>query len=101
MCELDNNFKDSILSLKRNTSYISKTTHNDLLHCIKEYIHHKIVKEINNQPVYGLFADEVTDVSNWEELGVIVRYTKDCCPIEKLLEDVRCEDVKERTLQII
>ena len=84
MCELDNNFKEPILSLKRNTNYISKTTQNDLLLCIKEYIHHKIVKKINHQPVYGLPTDEVTDVPNWSKLGVIVRYTKDCCPIEKL-----------------
>ena len=94
MCELDNNFKEPILSLKRNTNYISKTTQNDLLLCIKEYILHKIVKEINNEPVYGLPTDEVTDVPNWEEQGVIVPYTKDCCPIEKILEYVRCEDVK-------
>ena len=29
MCKLDNNFKESILSLKRNASYLSKTTQND------------------------------------------------------------------------
>ena len=97
MCKLDNNFKEFILSSKRRTNYLSKTTQNDLLLCIKEYIQHEIVKEIKNQPkgpFYGLSADEVTDVSNWEQLGVIVRYTKDRRPVEKLLEYVRCEDIK-------
>ena len=64
---------------------------------IKKYIQHEIVKEIKNQPeglFYGLSADEVTDVSNWEQLGVILRYTKYCRPVEKLLEYVRCKDIK-------
>ena len=94
MSELDNNFKESILSSKRDSNCLSKTTQNDLLLCIKEYIQHEIVKEIKNQPVYSLSADEVAGVSNWEQLGMIVRYTKDCCPVEKLLEYVRCEGIK-------
>ena len=64
---------------------------------MKQYIQHEIVKEIKNQPegqFYSLSAHEVTDVSNWEQLEVIVRYTKDCRPVEKLLEYVRCEDIK-------
>ena len=83
---LDNNFKESILSSKRSSNYLSKTTQNDLLVCIKEYIQHEIVKEIKNQPegpFYSLSADEVTNVSNWEQLGVTGRYTKDCCLVEK------------------
>ena len=31
---------------------------------------------------------------NWEQLGVIACYTKDCCPIEKQLEYVCCENIK-------
>ena len=97
MCELDNNFKESILSSKRNANYLSKTTQNDLLLCIKEYIQHEIVNEIKNQPegpFYDLSADDVTDVTNWEQLRVILHYTKDCRPVEKLFEYVRCEDIK-------
>ena len=59
---------------------------NDLLACIKEYIQQEIVKEIKRQnegPYFGLSADEVTDVPNWEQLGVIVRYIKNSRPVEK------------------
>ena len=86
--ELDNNFKESILSSKRNANYLSKTTQNNLLLCIKEYIQYEIVIEIKNQPegpFYSLSADVVTDVSNWEQLGVIVRYTKDCRPVKNAI----------------
>ena len=85
MRELDNNFKESILSSKRNANYLSKTTQNNLLLCIKDYIQYEIVIEIKNQPegpFYSLSADAVTDVSNWEQLGVIVRYTKDFRPVK-------------------
>ena len=66
MYELDNNFQESILYLKRNANYPSKIIQKDLLLCIKEYVQHEIAKEIKNQPedpFYGLSPDEVIDVS--------------------------------------
>ena len=35
---------------KRNAMYTSKTTQNDLLECIKEFIQRKIYKEVASQP---------------------------------------------------
>ena len=46
MYELDNNFQESILYLKRNANYPSKIIQKDLLLCIKEYVQHEIAKEI-------------------------------------------------------
>ena len=43
---------------------------------------------------FGISAVEVTDVSNWEQLGIVVRYVRNCQAIEKLLEFVQCDDVK-------
>ena len=88
MSELNNNLKESILSSKRNANYLSKTTQNNLLLYIKEYIQYEIVIEIKNEPegpFYSLSADAVTDVSNWEQLGVTVRYTKDCGPVKNAI----------------
>ena len=33
-------------------------------------------------------------MSNWEQLGVVVCYVRNCQAIEKLLEFVQCDDVK-------
>ena len=33
----------------------------------------------------GISADEVTDVSNLEQLGIVERYDRNCLAIEKLL----------------
>ena len=76
---------------------LSKTTENDLLSHIKDFIQSEIVNDIQNQtegPFFGISADEVTDVSNWEQLGIVVCYVRNCLDLEKLLEFVRCDDVK-------
>ena len=80
----------------RNATYISKTAQNDLLDCMKQYMQEKIVQEINQQScgsIYGIQADEVTDTSNWEQLGLVIRYIKDFQPVEKLVEFIKCEKV--------
>ena len=97
MSEFDKTLKDLIESCARNATYLSKTTQNDLLSCIKDFIQSEIVNDIQNQtegPFFGISADEVTDVSNWEQLGIVVRYVRNCQAIEKLLEFVQCDDVK-------
>ena len=55
--------------------HISKTTQTELLLCIKEFIQSKIINEVKNQsigPLYGVMADEVTDTSTKEHLGLIL-----------------------------
>ena len=67
MSEFDKTLKDRIESCARNATYLSKTTQNDLLSCIKDFIQSEIVKDFQNQteePFFGISADEVTDVLN-------------------------------------
>ena len=70
---------DSILNQHINF-YKSKTTQNDLLECIEHFIQDVIVHEIKTQsigPYYGIQCDEVTDSSNWEQLGLVLQYVKE------------------------
>ena len=72
----------------------SNTTQNDLLSCIKDFIQSEIVNDIQNQTKVSFFeisADKVTDEPNWEQLGIVVCYVRNCQTIEKLLE---CDDIK-------
>ena len=74
-----------------------KTTQNDLLSCIKDFVQSEIVNDIQSQtgwPFFGVSADKVTDLLNWEQLGIVVHYVKNCQAIENLLEFVQCDDVK-------
>ena len=66
---------------------------NDLLLCMKELIQNVLVNEIKNQdigPYFGIQCDAVRDSSNWEQLGLVVRYLKHFTPVERLLEFVPC-----------
>lgn len=40
---------------------------------------------------YGISADEVTDISNWEQIGLVVRFLKNGEPVEKLIDFIECE----------
>ena len=64
--------KEHLETCNKNASYISKTTQNELLECIKEYIHDVIISELRSQkigPKFGIQTDKVTDISNSEQLG--------------------------------
>lgn len=94
----DVSLETHLQSYSKCASYMSKTTQNELLHCIGGVIQQEIVQEVHRQCVstrsfYGIQTDEVTDVSNWEQLGIIVRYLKGAIPVERVLEFVNCETV--------
>ena len=96
MSHTDDPLRNHLETCARNSTYISKTTQNALLECIKNYMQGKIVDEINQQQ-FGLVADEVTDSANWEQLGIVLRYVKDDRPIERLLEYVKCPNIRGAT----
>ena len=61
---------------------------------VKQFIQTKLINAVKNQAIgayYGFQCDEVTDGSNWEQLGLILRYVKDHQPVEHLLEYIPCD----------
>ena len=78
---------------KRET-YISKTSQNALLDCMGEHICNRIAEEVRQSGFFSVSADEVTDVSNWEQLGIVLRYIKDNQAVEKLVGFVACQNVR-------
>ena len=85
----------------KNATYTSKTTQNDLLLCVKQFIQTKLINEVKNQAIgayYGFQCDEVTDSSNWEQLGLILRYVNDHQPVERLLEYIPCDSTTGEAL---
>ena len=43
---------------------------------------------------YAILADEVSDASGWEQLGVALRYVKNGKPCEKLVKFIACESIR-------
>jgi hypothetical protein len=68
---------------------------------MKDYILGVIRSEIQQQdigPLYSIQCDEVTDSSNWSQLGVVLRYTKNKMPVGRFPAYVPCESVTEEAL---
>ena len=83
--ELDTFLDEHLRSGPRNSTMISKTVQNDLLHFMEKFVARTIIEEVDASLFVAVLADEVTDISNWEQLGVAVRYIKDNAAQEKLL----------------
>ena len=59
------------------------------------------MQEVKSQaigPYYGYQCDEVSDCSNWEQLGLVLRYTVGRKPVERLLEFIPCECITGEAL---
>ena len=56
------------------------------------------MKKQTEGPYYGVSAGGVTDSSNWEQLGIVLRYVKYFTPVERLFEYVACEDIKGKSI---
>ena len=79
--------KRSTYTSKKNTKLVA------CMHWRKYIVAEVLAHSETTQPFFGLQADEVTDISNWEKLGIIVRYVNDRKPEERLLAFVDCESV--------
>ena len=105
----DEDLKMHLQTCPKTATYISKTTQNDLLQCIADFIQGKIVQEVKGQAAgsyYAVIADEVTDISNWEHLGIVLRYVRNNAPVERLLGYVNCagitgEEIAERIIHFL
>ena len=104
MADLDKDLKNFVMTCKQNATYLSKSSQNELLLCIKEYIQQEIVIDIKNQNdshFFRLSANKVTDIFNWEQLGINVHYMKDCEHIEDFCNLFHVKILKENLYVII
>ena len=65
------------------------------------YAQDQIIDEIKVQSIgtkFSVQADEVTDMSNKEQMGLILRNVKDGKPIERLVEYIMCESIARAAL---
>ena len=58
----------------KNATYRSKTVQNELTECTGDFIVDKIVEEINTSGLFSVLADEVADVSNKEQMALVLGY---------------------------
>ena len=71
----DVKLKGHLENMKRNETYLSKTTQNQLIEACAKFIRENIINDINTgSRFYSILADEAADISNKEQLSIVLRY---------------------------
>lgn len=88
----DNLLKNHLETSAKNARYTSKVIQDDIINVIGEYIQGKILSEVQEgSKVFSIIADEARDISNKEQMSLIVRYV-DSHPVihESFIAFVEC-----------
>jgi hypothetical protein len=72
--ETDHLLPEHLKSAPHNSQYTSKTIQNELFDIIGCVIREQLLNEITQAKLFSVMADEVTDVSNKEQVSVVIRY---------------------------
>ena len=67
-------FEDHYRNAPQSATYRSKTTQNEIIRICKKQITQKIVAEIRDAKFFSILADEAADVSNCEQLALVIRF---------------------------
>ena len=86
--ESDEVLRHHLRSAPRNAMYTSKTIQNELIHIIGSRIRSDILKEIEQATFYTVIVDEVSDVSNIEQLFIAICYVLNGTVHESLFVEV-------------
>ena len=70
----DTVLKEHLKSAKKNATYISPASQNDLIESVEITMREAVVEELKSARYFTLLADETTDVSGKEQLSVCLRY---------------------------
>lgn len=58
----------------KNATYTSKRIQNQLIEVIGDYIRDKITNEIKEDKCFSTLCDEVSDISNKEQVSIVLRF---------------------------
>ena len=58
----------------RNATYRSKTIQNQIINTVGNHIISKIAREVNESKMFSVMADESADISNKENLALVIRF---------------------------
>lgn len=68
------------------TSYISKTTYEELINLIAEKVRTVILKEVQKAKYFGIVLDSTPDISHVDQLTFVIRYVAvDGMPVERFI----------------
>ena len=96
--QTDKVLADHLSNCPRNARYTSKTIQNELLQVTGDKIRSEILEEVKQAKFYSIIADEVTDISNKEELSLVIRYLHEEQVREVFVDFVKVERITGQVL---
>eukprot|EP00112_Aurelia_sp_Birch-Aquarium-sp1_P013364 Seg2834.3 transcript_id=Seg2834.3/GoldUCD/mRNA.D3Y31 product="52 kDa repressor of the inhibitor of the protein kinase" protein_id=Seg2834.3/GoldUCD/D3Y31 len=76
----------------KNATYRSKTIQNEMIDCCSKLISNSLVAEIKKAKVFSVLPDEAKDVSNHEQMVLVVRFVDEEHRIrEEFLKFIHCD----------
>ena len=90
-----------LLSEAKTIKFTHSTIQNDRLKLMSVSILRNISKKVKQSKFYTIMVDEVTDVSNHEELVICIRWIDhNCEPHKEMIGFYQVEDIKSETLRM-
>jgi hypothetical protein len=104
----DKTLQEHFENAPRNATYRSKTIQNEIINTVGSYITSKISAEIKESKLFSVLADEAADISNKEQLSLVLRFVDSSQQIrEEFVGFYHCEDgtsgvaLKEMILKVV
>ena len=86
-------FQEHIATAPQHATYRSKTTQNEIINICGKMITEKVVDEIKRAKFFSILADEAADVSNLEQLALVLRFVDQSAKIrEAFLGFFHCDE---------
>ena len=79
---------DHLNTMPSNARYTSKTIQNEMTEVVGDHIRELILSDIKQARFFSLLADEVTDISNQEQVSVAVRYVDKQSEVREVFVDL-------------
>ncbi|XP_046851139.1 52 kDa repressor of the inhibitor of the protein kinase-like [Xenia sp. Carnegie-2017] len=77
----------------KKASYISKTTQNELIRCCGQFITEQLLVDVKKSTFYALIADETCDISNKEQMSLVLRFVDEELNIrEEFFRFIHCSE---------
>lgn len=70
----DQTLQQHLDTAPRNATYISKTIQNEMIETVGAHILNDLSQEIRNSKYFSVMADEAADISNKENVSVVIRF---------------------------
>ena len=86
-------FEEHLQNAPKSATYRSKTIQNELISVCEDMILSKLTAEIKTAKFFAVLADEAADISNKEQMSLVIRFVDENSAIrETFLSFLQCDD---------